>query len=502
MKRSIIIIGLLWLSYSLAAQYAEDALRFSQQYYQGSARFMAAGGAFGGLGGDFSVLSTNPGGIGIFRTSEAILTPSVTSRKVTSLYDFDGSLRDDNRTVFALNNFGYVNAKKLGRGGKGWKYFQYAIGMNRLNNYNTNIYMQGENQSSSRVDTYIDDAVDYLNDGGTYDNLIYHDPFYVGPAWETFLLDTVSDENYTYLISPVPAGGMLQTQRIETWGSTNEWFGSVGANFNDILYIGATLGFPYIRYYRNSYYVEKDVADSETFDNWSVSESLETKGMGINFKIGAIVRPLDWLRIGAAFHTPSYYWSLTDTWYTYTTSDVYAFSLDEWVISDYNSVIGEYDYKLTTPMRFIGDLAFVIKKNGFISAEYEYADYSQAKFKANDYDFASANADINTYYTSTHNLRAGAEWRVSSLSLRAGYAIYSSPYKNSINDGARQSYSGGLGYRGDSFSIDFAYVYSKMSEDYYMYIYSDPNTGDDISPKVTNELTESSFILSFKYYLK
>ncbi len=67
---------------------------------------------------------------------------------------------------------------------------------------------------------------------------------------------------------------------------------------------------------------------------------------------------------------------------------------------------------------------------------------------------------------------------------------------------ARQSYSGGLGYRGNSFSIDFAYVYSKMNEDYYMYIYSDPNTGNDISPKVTNELAESSFILSFKYYLK
>ncbi|PLW94639.1 MAG: hypothetical protein C0591_12330 [Marinilabiliales bacterium] len=500
MKRSIIIIGLLLGTYGLFAQYAEDALRYSLQYYQGSARFMAVGGAFGGLGGDFSVLSTNPGGIGVFRNSETILTPSVTNRKVTSIYDFDGTLRDDNSVVFALNNFGYVNAKRLGRGGKGWKYFQYAIGMNRLANYNTSIYMQGENQSSSRIDTYIDDAVDFLNDGGTYDELLYHDPFYVGPAWETYLLDTVSDENFTYLISPVPAGGLMQTQRIETRGSNNEWFGSVGANFNDILYVGATLGFPYIRYYRDSYYAETDVENSETFDNWSVSESLVTKGMGINFKIGAIVRPIDWIRIGAAFHTPSYYWSLTDSWYTYTTSDVYAYSLDEWVVSDYKSVIGEYNYKLTTPMRFIGDLAFIIKKFGFLSAEYEYVNYSNAKFKANDYSFATENENIKSYYTSAHNLRAGAEWRVSSLSLRAGYALYSSPYKNNLNDGARQSYSGGLGYRGKSFAIDFAYVYSKMNEDYYMYIYSDPNTGDDISPKVTNELAESSFILSFKYY--
>ena len=499
MKRSIIITGLLFLTYIMTAQYAEDALRFSQIYYQGTARSMAVGGAFGALGGDLSVLSTNPAGIAVFRKSEISGTPSYTYRNVNSLYN--GMLQDDNKSILAFNNLGYVNAKLIGRGGKGWKYYQFAIGMNRLNNYNTSSYMQGTNQTSSRVDTYIDETINFLDNGGSLDQLLEHDPFYVGPAWETYLLDTLSFEGQTYLVSPVPPGGILQTQRIESRGSTNEWFVSGGANFNDILYIGATLGLPYIRYFRESFYSETDIADTILdFDDWSVSESLRTKGMGINFKIGVIVRPIDWLRIGVAYHTPTCYWGLRDTWNTYTTSSVYGYSIDEWVNSDYNSILGEYKYKLTTPMRFIGDLGFVIKQRGFISAEYEYVNYGSAKLNSNNYKFATENNDIKTYFTSTHNFRAGTEWRFSSVSVRGGYALYASPYKNNINDGSRQSYSGGLGYRGDTYAIDFAYVYSKMSEDYYMYIFSDPDTGADLSPKVENQLTESSFILTFKYF--
>ncbi|RLD73983.1 MAG: hypothetical protein DRI87_02450, partial [Bacteroidetes bacterium] len=202
MKRSILITGLLFLTYILSAQYAEDALRYSQIYYQGTARSMAVGGAFGALGGDFSTLSTNPGGIGIYRTSEILGTLSFTPRKVTSLYN--GTVADNNSFVMSFNNFGYVNAKRIGRGGKGWKYFQFALGMNRLNNFNTNTFTQGINNKSSRIDAYLDEALDYLDGGGDLDNLTNYDPFYIGPAWETYLLDTLTFDGTTYLVSPVP----------------------------------------------------------------------------------------------------------------------------------------------------------------------------------------------------------------------------------------------------------------------------------------------------------
>ena len=59
------------------AQNDLDAFRFSQTNWEGTARFMGAGGAFGAIGGDFSSLSTNPAGIGVFKKTEFSLTPLV-----------------------------------------------------------------------------------------------------------------------------------------------------------------------------------------------------------------------------------------------------------------------------------------------------------------------------------------------------------------------------------------------------------------------------------------
>lgn len=47
-----------------------DVYKLSQQNLNGSARFMSMAGAFGALGGDLSVVNQNPGGIGVYRSSD------------------------------------------------------------------------------------------------------------------------------------------------------------------------------------------------------------------------------------------------------------------------------------------------------------------------------------------------------------------------------------------------------------------------------------------------
>ena len=147
MKKYIIISVVVFMSLTSFAQYADDALRFSQIYYQGTARSMAVGGAFGALGADFSTASTNPAGMGLFRTGEFIITPEVANRNVSSVYN--GSLSESSRAIFDLSNLGYVIVKPLGKGSN-WKFFQFGMGMNRLNNYNASLYMQGENTINSK----------------------------------------------------------------------------------------------------------------------------------------------------------------------------------------------------------------------------------------------------------------------------------------------------------------------------------------------------------------
>ena len=79
------------------------------------------------------------------------------------------------------------------------------------------------------------------------------------------------------------------------------------------------------------------------------------------------------------------------------------------------------------------------------------------------------NEAIDQKYTHASNLRIGTEWRFMPFSIRGGYAVHGSPYKNGINDGVISSYSVGFGIRERNFFLDFTYVFSKSSEDYYLY---------------------------------
>ena len=62
MKRLSIIMFSLLVTFILNAQNETDALRYSQIFPAGSARFAGLGGAFGAIGADFSTLSFNPAG--------------------------------------------------------------------------------------------------------------------------------------------------------------------------------------------------------------------------------------------------------------------------------------------------------------------------------------------------------------------------------------------------------------------------------------------------------
>lgn len=145
-------------------------------------------------------------------------------------------------------------------------------------------------------------------------------------------------------------------------------------------------------------------------------------------------------------------------------------------------------------MRFIANVGFVIKSNGFITGAYEYVNYSNAKFKADYYSLSDVNSDIGSSFTSTNNFRVGAEWRYSNLSFRGGYALYANPYADNLNNGQRQSYTGGIGLRYSGLAIDFAYVYSKMNTDYYLYSYGDVQTN-----AATNVISSQNFVLSVSY---
>ena len=90
-------------------------------------------------------------------------------------------------------------------------------------------------------------------------------------------------------------------------GGLSEFDIALSGNYNNKFYIGGTLGFPMVDYHEESSYSETDISDTiGYFKSFTLNEKLHTSGSGFNFKLGMIFRPVDWMRIGTAVHTPTY----------------------------------------------------------------------------------------------------------------------------------------------------------------------------------------------------
>lgn len=186
---------------------------------------------------------------------------------------------------------------------------------------------------------------------------------------------------------------------------------------------------------------------------------------GINLKIGLLYQPVSFLRIGAAYHTPTYYGNMHDI----LEREMVSFGDTTLNVSYTN----DYNYQLITPGRVMANVAFLIMKRGFISADYEYTDYSKSEmgsWGSNTYLFKDENKAIRDSYQSTHTIRIGGEVYITkNVLFRAGFGYTSSPYQNNINDASLKVGSVGLGYRSKSFFVDVAYQYKTSKQSYWFF---------------------------------
>jgi len=459
--RNTIVLAFLLATLTTWAQTAEDALRYSRIYYGGTARFNGLGGAFGAVGADFSTLATNPAGLGLYRGSEMTLTiaPHIGYSSTT----YNGSSANDGRVNFGMGNFGVVFSINTSNQYKSGilKSINIGFGFNRQNDFNNRVVIHGINTENSLRQSY----VNILNDDQTSPDYVQDDyPFDIGLAYGTNLV-FYNSATKRYDCDPVNSG-IFQDKTINTHGSINEMEFAFAANLADKVYVGFTLGVPTINYYENSYYKETSIDDTSNFILMKYDYLLHTRGTGVNVKLGMIYKPTTWFRIGASIHSPTWYPSMRDQW----SSSMQSFFNDStnWNQTMY-SPDGYYDYCLRTPFRAMGSLAFIIGQYGLISADYEYVDYSQARFNSSQDNYSTVNNDIKTSFRSWGNIRIGTEWRIQDFRLRGGFAYFSNPYVGNNNNSPRYQVSGGFGYRTGNFFTDVTYVWSKMQQAYYLY---------------------------------
>jgi hypothetical protein len=478
MKFKLIICSLLLVNSNLRAQTDADALRYTIPFAGSTARSAAIGGAFGAIGADFSSLSINPAGLGVYRKSEISISPSFQSTNKKST--FFGTANSEIQSTVNLQNWGFVFSSKLGKDDNlpEWKYFNFGIGMNRYNILSSNTFISGNNQISSIGDFFVNQA-----NGTPSEDL---NGFQSGLAYNAFFIDP--DTNVVGNYISISKGNNLkqQSKAINSQGSVGETVLSFAANYANRWYFGGTIGIAKINYIENTTFLETDNTNlSNRFKEFEYNEKLTTRGNGFNLKLGTIYRPADWIRLGLAFHTPTSY-SLTDNYSASMTTYFDSTDISKNALAD-NA--GGYTYRFRTPLRLIASLGFVIGKYGFISIDNEWLDYRTLLLRPNK-DFRDVNQLISNKYTSTNNLKIGGEINLKPYAIRLGYSNFGNAFNtNYKSNNSITNYTFGIGYRNNNFFIDFAFIYSQSKTDKY-YIY------DSNLVPATNITTQRSTIIS------
>jgi hypothetical protein len=465
MKRIALVLAAAFLTFAgTLAQNVDDALRYSQIFYTGTARFMSMGGAFTALGGDMSTLSQNPAGIGVFRSSEISLSPQLFHSKISA--NFNG-ISDDYLYNFNIGQAGIVS-NLISRDNKnGLVSLNIGYSFNKTNNLHSSARIQGISTTSSMADYWAD-----VSDGTHYTNLTDA----AGIAYYAWVMDTITGSGANtygtvfsnYGDNPSSDYGQNIRRLITNEGYTGEHAFSIGGNYSNKVFFGATLGINRLRYTGHYEHLEKADYDLDSqFSDFTYVEHFENTGTGISLKIGAIIKPTDELRIGLAFHSPTFY-RIDERFYDNITSN-----FTDGGHYEYKNEEIAYNYALTTPFRALAGVAYQFKKVALLSFDYEYVDYSTITFSetGDNYDYSDKNLEIKNTLKPASNLRLGGEFRLNKTYLRGGYGYYGKIFtKGEQNDEMfSRSISFGAGFREQNLNIDFGFTNLRNKQDYILY---------------------------------
>ncbi|WP_281542611.1 OmpP1/FadL family transporter [Maribacter aestuarii] len=463
MKSYITFIGLLLCAIG-SSQNISDALRYSNENLQGTARFQAMGGAFGALGGDLSALNINPAGSAVFNNS--LFTLSGTS------YDRDNDATyfgRRNNTVFndvSLNQIGGVFVFNSTNDNSDWKKFSLAINYDLVNNFENEFFASGN--SNQGIDNYFLDFAQGVPFGSI---LIQQDEFIEDAYLDIGASQGFGDQQaflgyYGGLIDPVDmedantdyvSNASYSTVNQEflrrTAGYNSKFTVNMASQYKENLYLGASLNFHSVLYDRYDELTESGYAPGSEIQNTTFDSFLRSEGNGFSFSLGAIAKLNEYVRLGGSYQSPTWY-RLTDDFSQRINSDLADEDID---FINFN-IINLFDtYTIKTPSKLTGSLAVVFGKNGLLSFDYGYQDMSQSELRpANDSSFQIVNDQISNELSAVSTFRLGGEYRIRQFSLRGGYRFEQSPYANGNTIGDLNGISTGLGYNFGGSRLDLS----------------------------------------------
>ena len=441
-----IFIASTYTAFSQSLNYNDLGILFSKDDNYGTARYESMSGAFGALGGDISAFGINPAGAAVAQKSVFSATLSNRNTEYASMYYGNTTNSQDN--YFDISQAGGILSFDTAYDSD-WNRFALSFNYRIKKDFNGFYSAEG---NSNRL----------IHNEHLADNKVIRTQF-----------DASIDQ---YLSS-------------KTEGQSSVFNMGFSAVHQNKLFVGASLNFHDIEFYREGYFNEvNDDVDGNILDVENYTETY-IQGNGFSLGLGFIYKFNQNIRVGLAYETPTWYQEVIEDYYDeFIMNEVQNLSINEYV-----NIIGQeaYAYKFKSPSRITASGAYVLGKQGLISIDYTYKDYKNTKFS--DGDFNQENANFANDYRNTQALNIGTEWRFDKMSVRGGYHYEKDPnllLGGNTNKDNIKGYSAGLGYNFGNMKFDLAYSNYENKQFYSIYNADDLNINNNTS-RISATLTFS-----------
>jgi hypothetical protein len=508
-KFLFLMTGILLFDYAFS-QNPDDVVKNAWFVPNGTARSMSVGGAIGALGGDITSSYVNPAGLGFYKTREIVLSPSFIINNNKADYR-ETSSDKVNKSGFQLGTTGAVFGGKIDRANNSTA---FSVSVNQLASYNNKISYTGLNNYSSYSEQYLEQLT---ADNAGVNEAANNYPFGASLAFFTYLIDSLNDAtgNLAGYRSLVPLdNGILQQYDETDGGGLYEVSFGFASDHHDKWFIGGSINIPLSFYTQDIAYTETDNGADEhnNFAYSTFTQNHELSGAGINGRMGVIYRPQQSLRLGLAFHTPSFI-SYTDKLRAEMTTNTEDYAgIQTSKSSDFPNATSETHYNEITPYKIIASAAYVFQEvenvklqKGFISADIEYVNHRGSRFLQQSNDDEAYNTDLDDYYSSLNDViksyykgafdfRLGGEMKFSPFAVRLGGAYYGSPYDDKSLKASHIMIAGGAGYRNHGMFIDLTIAQTFNKDVSFPYRLTDKaNTFATLKNQRTNVLLTLGF---------
>lgn len=435
MKKIIFFVAFAAVSYTSYSQslgYEDLSTMFSRNDRNGSARFVAMGGAFGAVGGDVTAMTINPAGISIFNDSNASI--AFQSRSTDYLTTYYGNSTTTQQDFFKVSNAGVVFT---------------------FNNYTSDEWSKLAMGINYRVLADFEDTFITKGTSGF-------------ASFDNFPLDN-SENPLVYDIA--------DNQQLSNFynGYMSELSFAFSGVYEEKMHVGAGLNFYDLNFSQQTILRENNNDGNNNTLKASLYQENFTTGVGFSLSAGVIYKPTNAFRLGLSYQSPTWFTEIIEN--TNITNNDGFFGDTEIEVSNddiiYDNTFGGnlptqgLLYKLRTPSKITASTAIIFGKFGLISLDYSTKNYRGLNLSGDD--FSEENLFFDNQLRKVDALHLGTEWRIKKLSIRGGYIYEQSPDVRAVASDDLQSYSLGFGYNFGWVKFNLAYTNSNKTGLYDFY---------------------------------